>query len=174
MFKQFHKGSKFVALAAGVAGVFAMVTFSAGAGARDGVTPSVTEKLAVDTHDGKVLVKLTIDNQSDHPVYVARSLMTEKEPEGRVFDVRDSSNGDPLDYIGMMVKRPPPGKKDFVAVKPHSKLSNTIDITQSYRFQVGRHAYQVNRAGSYVTNLDKLDQESPVEPVSAMFAHVGQ
>jgi hypothetical protein len=174
MFKQLQQGGKALAIAAGVAGVFAMVTFSTGAGARDGVSPLVTEKLAVDSRDGKVLVKITIDNQSDKPVYVARSLMSATEPEGRIFDVRDSSNGDPLDYVGMMVKRPPPGKKDYVAVKPHSKLSNTIDITQSYRFQAGRHAYQVNLAGSYLTDLNKLEQETAVEPVSAMFAHVGQ
>lgn len=174
MFNQLQRGGKALAFVAGVAGLFAMVTFSTGAGARDGVTPLVSQKLSVDTHDGKVLVKVTVDNQSDKPVYVARSLMNATEPEGRIFEVRDSSNGDPLDYVGMMVKRPPPGKKDFVAVKPHSKLSNTIDITQSYHFQVGRHAYQVNFAGSYLTDLNKLDQETAVEPVSVMFAHVGQ
>lgn len=174
MFKHNQGAGKWLALATGAAGLVAMVTFSGGAGARDGVTPLVTEKLAVDTHAGKVLVKVTVDNQSDKVVYLPRTLMSAAEPEGRLFDVRDSSNGDPLDYVGRMVKRPPLGKKDFVAVKPHSKLSNTIDITRSYRFQTGRHAYQVNLAGSYLADLNQLDQETPVEPASAMFAHVAE
>lgn len=174
MFKGFKQGGKVLAAVAGLAGVVAMTAMVAGAGARDGVSPQVTEKLSVASADGKVLVKVTVDNQSDKVIYVARSLMTATEPEGRMFEVRDSSNGDPLDYVGMMVKRPPPGKKDYVAVKPHSKLSNTLDITQSYHFQAGRHAYQVNLAGSYLADLNKLDQETAVEPASAMFAHVGE
>ena len=174
MFKGFKQGGKVLAVVAGMAGVVAMTAMMAGAGARDGVSPQVTEKVSVASTDGKVLVKVTVVNQSDKLVYVPRSLMTATEPEGRMFDVRDSSNGDPLDYTGMMVKRPPPGKQDYVAVKPHSKLSNTIDITQSYRFQTGRHAYQINLASSYLSDLNKLDQETAVEPATAMFAHVGQ
>jgi hypothetical protein len=174
MYKQFQRGRVSLAIAAGVAGIAIMTTLSSGAGARDGVSPTVTEKLSVDSHSGKVLVKITVDNQSDHIVYVPRALMSATEPEGRMFDVRDSSNSDPLDYIGMMVKRPPPGKNDYIAVKPHSKLSNTLDITQSYRFQSGRHAYQINLAGTYLNDLSNLDQETPIEPASAMFAHVGQ
>jgi hypothetical protein len=88
--------------------------------------------------------------------------------------VRDSSNGDPLDYTGAMVKRGPLGKDDFLALKPHSKHHNTIDITNSYAFRQGRHAYHLTFAGSYVTDLKKLDKLTPAEPASVMFAHVGK
>lgn len=174
MFNGFKQGGKVLAVVAGMAGVVAMTAMVAGAGARDGVSPQVTEKVSVTSSAGKVLVKVTVDNGSDKVVYVPRALMSATEPQGRLFDVRDGSNGDPLDYVGMMVKRPPPGKKDFVAVKPHSKLFNIVDITRSYRFQTGRHAYQISLAGTYLTDLNQLEQETPVEPASAMFAHVGQ
>ena len=174
MFNAIQQRGKLFATIAGAAGLFAIVTMSSGAGARDGVAAVVTAKVVVQSHDGQVLAKITIDNQSDHTVFVPRVLAQEGEPAGNLFDVRDSSNGDPLDFIGMMVKRPPPGKKDFVAVKPHNKLSNTLDISNAYRFVSGRHAYQISLNGSYLSDLNKLDQLTPIEPVAVMFAHVGR
>jgi hypothetical protein len=39
---------------------------------------------------------------------------------------------------------------------------------------VGRHTYQLNYAGNFVADLRKLDQVTPVEPASVMFAHTGR
>jgi hypothetical protein len=141
--------------------------------ARDGIVNPVTEKIQVESRDGKVLVRLTFDNQSDSTVYLPRTLASDKEPIGNWFEVRDSSNGDPLDYTGPMVKRSPLGKQDFLALKPHSTHHNTIDITHAYAFMQGRHAYQLNFAGHYATDLKKLDALTEAEPASVMFAHVG-
>lgn len=176
MFNALHKGGKVLAIAAAVAGLVAMVTLSGGAGARarDGVSAAVTSKIAVESRDGHVLAKIIIDNQSEQTVFVARSVMAASEPQGPLFDVRDSSNGDPLDYLGPMVKRAAPTKKDFVAIKANSQLSNTVDIGNAYRYVLGRHAYQINFSGSYVTDVKKPEQQTPLEPASAMFAHVGR
>jgi hypothetical protein len=144
------------------------------AAARDGVMNPVSEKIQVESRDGKVLVRLTIDNQSERTVYVARSVASDKELFGNWFEVRDSANGDPIDYVGPTVKRAPYGKADFLAVKPHSRHSNTIDITRAYAFMVGRHTYQLNYAGSFIADVKKLDQVTPVEPDSTMFAHTGK
>ena len=144
------------------------------AAARDGVRSMVHEMLKVESRDGKVLVRVTIDNQSDHTVYVPRSVASEKEPFGNLFEVRDSSNGDPVNYIGPMVKRGPLGKEDFLPVKPHTRHHNTIDITNAYAFMPGRRAYQLNYSGHYLTDLKKTGQTTPVEPDSVMFAHVGK
>jgi hypothetical protein len=144
------------------------------AGARDGIVNPVSQKIQVDAREGKVLVRLTIDNQSDRTIYLPRTLASDKELTGNWFEVRDSSNGDPLDYTGPMVKRMPPGKGDFLALKPHSKHYNTIDITRAYAFLQGRHAYQLNFAGNYATDLKKPENLTPAEPASVMFAHVGQ
>lgn len=172
MFNAVHKGAKILATVAGAAGILAFATMNAGA--RDGVTPPVSSKVAVASRDAQVLVKITIDNQSEQTIFVPRALAKPGEPDGNLFDVRDSSNGDPLDYLGRMVKRPPPGKKDYVAIKPHAKLINTVDIGKSYRFVGGRHAYQINFNGSYLGNLEQLEQQTQIEPASAMFAHVGR
>lgn len=174
MFNAIQKRGKLFAAIAGMAGVLAMTAISSGAGARDGVAPVISSKVAVESHEGQVLAKLTISNDSERTIYVPRVFTLEGEPEGNLFEVRDSSNGDPLDFIGMMVKRPPPTKKDFVAVKPHAKLSNTLDISNSYRFVPGRHAYQISLNGSYLADLSKLEQSTRIEPTAAMFAHVGQ
>jgi hypothetical protein len=158
----------------GAACVAAVVAVGGSASARDGLVNPVSEKVAVESRDGKVLVRLTIDNQSDRTVWVARSVATEQELFGNWFDVRDSSNGDPLDYIGPTVKRAPLGKADFVAVKPHSQLKNTIDITRAYAFMQGRHTYQLNYAGSYLADVRKIAQATPAEPDSVLFAHIAQ
>jgi hypothetical protein len=88
--------------------------------------------------------------------------------------VRDSSNGDPINYIGPTVKHAPLGKDDYLPVKPHSRHHNTIDITQAYAFMAGRHTYQLNFAGNYVADVKQVAQLTPVEPDSAMFAYIGQ
>lgn len=158
----------------GAACVAAVVVAGGSASARDGMMNPVSEKVQVESRDGKVLVRLTIDNQSDRTVWVARSVATEQELFGNWFEVRDSSNGDPLDYIGPTVKRAPLGKADYVAVKPHSQLKNTIDITRAYAFMQGRHTYQLNYSGSYLADVKKIADATPVEPDSAMFAHIGK
>lgn len=161
-------------LLAAMLGAACLLGVTGSAIARDGVMNSVSEKVQVESRHGKVLVRLTFDNQSDHTVYVPRSMASEKELFGSWFEVRDSSNGDPIDYIGPMVKRAPLGKDDFLAVKPHTKHRNTIDITKAYAFMQGRHTYQLSYAGNYVADVKKIEQLTPVEPDSVMFAHVGQ
>jgi hypothetical protein len=142
--------------------------------ARDGMVNSVSEKVQVESRDGKVLVRLTIDNQSDRTVYVPRTVASDKELFGNWFEVRDSSNGDPIDYVGPTVKRAPLGKDDFLAVKPHSRHRNTIDITKAYAFMQGRHTYQLSYAGNYLADVKKIEQTTPIEPDSVMFAYVGK
>ncbi len=163
-----------LAVLLGAACATAVIVLGGSASARDGMVNPVSEKVQVESRDGKVLVRLTIDNQSDRTVWVARSVATEQELFGNWFEVRDSSNGDPLDYIGPTVKRAPLGKADFVAVKPHSQLKNTIDITRAYAFMQGRHTYQLNYAGSYLADVKKIADATPVEPETVLFAHIIQ
>lgn len=174
MLKALQTRGTMFAVVAGVAGLLAMGVMNAGASARDGVVPVISSKIVVDTHDGQLLAKITIDNHSEHTIYVPRVLASEGEPEGNLFEVRDSSNGDPLDYVGMLVKRAPPTKHDFVAIKPHGQLATRFDISHAYRFMNGRHAYQINFSGIFVNDLNRLDQSTPIGVATAMFAHVGQ
>jgi hypothetical protein len=145
----------------------------AAADAGGAVMNAVSETVQVESRNGKVLVRLSFNNQSGRTVYVPRSVASDTELFGNWFELRDSSNGDPIAYIGPTVKRAPLGKDDFLAVKPHTKRRNTIDITQAYAFMQGRHTYQLTYAGHYVADLKMVEQTTPVEPASAMFAHVG-
>jgi hypothetical protein len=147
---------------------------ASGANARDGVVNPVSEKVQVESRDGKVLVRVTFENQSDQTIYVPRAVASDKELFGNWFEVRDSSNGDPIEYIGPTVKRAPLGKDDFLPIKPHSKLRNTIDITKAYAFMQGRHTYQLNFSGNYVADVKQVDQRTSVEPDSVMFAYIAK
>jgi hypothetical protein len=161
-------------LLAATLGAAALLGASGSAGARDGITNSVSEKVQVESRNGKVLVRLTVENDSDRTVYVPRNVASDKELFGAWFEVRDSSNGDPIDYVGPAVKGAPPGKDAYVAVKPHSRHHNTIDITRGYAFMAGRHTYQLNFAGNYVADVAQAAQSTAVEPDSVMFAYVGK
>lgn len=152
----------------------ALLGAAGSAGARDGVMNSVSEKVQVESRNGKVLVQLTFKNDSNRTVYVPRSVASDKELFGAWFEVRDSSNGDPVDYIGPTVKRAPLGKDDYLPLKPHSRHHNTIDITQAYAFIPGRHTYQLSFAGNYVADVNQIAQLTPVELNSVMFAHIGK
>jgi hypothetical protein len=161
-------------LVAATLGTAVLLGASGSAGARDGVMNAVTEKVRVESRNGKVLVRLTFENDSDRTVYVPRSVAVDKQLLNPWFEVRDSSNGDPIQYTGPMVKRPPLGKDDYLALKPHSIHRNTIDITHAYAFMAGRHTYQLNFAGNYVADVKQVDQLTAVEPDSVMFAFVGK
>ena len=163
-----------IKLMAAMLGAASLLGTSGSASARDGVVNAVSEKVQVESHDGKVLVRLTVDNQSDRTVYVARTVASDKELFGPWFELRDSSNGDPIDYVGPTVKRAPLGKDDFLAVKPHTKHRNTIDISKAYAFMQGRHTYQLTYSGNYLADVKKLEQLTAAEPDSVLFAHVGQ
>jgi len=147
---------------------------SGSAGARNGVMHPVSEKVQVESRSGKVLVRVTIENNSDRTVYVPRSVASDKELFGAWFDVRHSSNGDPVDYIGPSARRAPLGMDDYLPVKPHARHHNTIDITDAYAFMSGRRTYQLNFAGNYAVDVNQIAKLTAVEPASVMFAHVGK
>ena len=162
------------ALLAAALGAASLLGASGSAGARNEVMHPVSEKVQVESRSGKVLVRVTFENNSDRTVYVARSVASDKELFGAWFDVRHSSNGDPVDYIGPTVKRAPLGRDDYLPIKPHARHQNTIDITAAYAFMAGRRTYQLNFAGNYAVDVTQIAKLTAVEPASVMFAHVGK
>ncbi|MEO7576071.1 MAG: hypothetical protein ABIT83_00505 [Massilia sp.] len=154
------------------AGALSLLTGVQGASAESKGTDAVSEKLQVESRNGKVLVHLTFANHGDQVVYLPRSVASDSEAAGAWFEVRDSSNGDPLDYIGPMVKRAPPGKHDYVALKPHAVHRHTIDISKTYAFLQGRHTYELSYSGSYLTDIARPEAAAEVQPEPVMFAFV--
>jgi hypothetical protein len=152
--------------------VAGLMLFVGSASAQDGVKPLVSEKIRVDSRNGRVLVRLTFANLCDQVVYLPRALAAEKELSGALFEIRDSSNGDPLDYVGPTVKHAPLASEDFIALAPHAVHHHTIDISKHYGFLEGRHTYELNHAGVYSPDPAKPESIAALVPEEVMFSVV--
>lgn len=135
---------------------------------------SVRHRLDVETGDGKVKVRVMIENRGDQPVWVPREIAEADELTGPRFDLRTPQ--EEVAYTGKMVKRAAPGPQDYLEIKPHTTHLNTIDITGAYAFKPGQHAYEIRYAGPWLSSLAKLDAASIEESASApvRFSYTGR
>ena len=127
------------------------------------------EEIIVETQQNHVLVKMVFDNQTANTVFVPKSIAAAKALSNAFFTIK-TTNGENIDYIGFMVKRAPLDADDYVAIEPHSKRENTLDITNSYAFKNGTHSYTLSYDGYYLNDLKHLDQISTTNVVQANFA----
>jgi hypothetical protein len=137
------------------------------------LAPSVSTTLRVESRAGQVLVHVTVDNRSGATVHVPRALAADPQPFGRTFTLTAEPGAKAIDYAGPMVKRGPIGPADFIAVKPHSTLRHTVDISHSYAFLPGEHSYTLQYAGSAVADVAQLDRATPLAVVPVQFTHTG-
>ena len=130
-----------------------------------------SEQVRVDTAGGKVIVRLAAANHGRQPVYVPKALYEDDELIAPIFDIREAGTGKQIEYIGRKVKRGPITRDDYVAVKPGTTRTNSIDITPSYDFLPGEHTYTLAFPGSLVSDLSNLVTPAtvPVTPVSFIF-----
>jgi hypothetical protein len=131
----------------------------------------VREQVQVSPQGGKVLVRLTVNNEGNKAVYVPRALYEDKELFASPFEIRDTASGKLLAYTGPMVKRGPLGKDDFIKVAPHGRMSNTIDITPSYGFLPGVHTYELRYQGHYLADVARIGAALPTAAQSITFQH---
>ena len=134
----------------------------------------VQQQVQVEAGEGKVVVKLTVNNGSAKAIYVAKPVFEDDELFGRAFDIKNLDTGAAVDYIGPMVKRGPLGKEDYMAIKPGATHVNRIDITRSYDFKPGKHNYQLTFAGNYLGELAKLDAATMVSVAPVKFTYTGK
>jgi hypothetical protein len=130
----------------------------------------VRHQLEVETGEGRVQVRLTIENRGETTIWVPREVAAGDELTGRRFEVLDAK-GKALDYTGMMVKRSALTAADWQEVKPHSMHMNTIDITPAYAFRKGKHSYTIRYDGPWLADVGKLEElgHSPAQPVKFSF-----
>ncbi|MEW6762798.1 MAG: hypothetical protein AB1437_18415 [Pseudomonadota bacterium] len=149
---------------------FALGGLVSAVGAVEKDTP-VRHQLEVETGNGKVQVRLSIENRGDTTIWVPREVAAGDELTGRRFEVLDAQ-GAPVDYTGMMVKRGALTAADYQEVKPHSMHMNTIDITPTYAFRKGKNSYEIRYDGPYLKDVKQLDalSHSPAAPVTFNFA----
>ena len=160
-------------LAAGVTSVLAPAALAA---KRSGgaAMQTVSEHIDVVSQDGKVLVKMHFDNRSAQPVHVPKVVAEDGELFGKHFELELAGSGEEVPYVGPMVKRGPFGPADYLPVKPHSKHTSTIDITQAYAFLPGQHTYRLRYAGNYVADIKQVSSVTPVKSTPVTFTHTGK
>ena len=148
---------------------FALGGLVSAVGAVEQVEP-VRHQLEVETGEGRVRVRLTVENRGETTIWVPREVAAEDELTGRRFDLRDAT-GKPLDYTGMMVKHCALTAADWQEVKPHTMHMNTIDITPAYAFRKGGQGYEIRYDGSYLSDVAQPDamSYSPAPPVEFSF-----
>lgn len=86
-----------------------------------------------------IVATVTIANDSAQTVLIPRWQVPGARLEADLFSV--TRDGQPVAYLGMLVKRPAPTPADFVAIKPGQSLTGRTELT--------RH-YDMNDGGEYV------------------------
>lgn len=104
--------------------------------ALDPVAGEVSVKLAVDktvvNSLERVVVKVTLANDSDHAVRVLSFYAPSAELEEDLFAV--SRGAEAIEFVGPHYKRPAPSADDYVVLGAGESVSRDIDITDFYDF----------------------------------------
>lgn len=98
-------------------------------------------KLNVRAIPESISVDVQIRNRSDRPILVEKIDPTIGEPLPHEFLI--TSDGQEVQYIGPMIKRPPYTRDDFRWLKPGEKIERAASIRGLFDFHPGRHEYEV-------------------------------
>jgi peptidyl-Lys metalloendopeptidase len=82
-----------------------------------------------------VLASVTITNESARTMLVPRWLIPGGRLEADLFQV--TRDGQPVEYLGILVKRPAPAPADFVAIAPGESLTGRTELTRYYDMNSG-------------------------------------
>lgn len=130
----------------------------AGGQAMEDVDGGVSMQLALEAPParGAVRLQVVLENHGDRPALVPRAVASMDRLLGNVFTVRNAATGEPVPYVGPMVKRGPLSAADYLVLEPGQHHEHVIDIGQAYGFRSGTHAYAVSYTGHYVTDAGAL------------------
>jgi peptidyl-Lys metalloendopeptidase len=124
----FAKKYWLVALALIVA--LASLGAAAPAGAEDGAAVALSVGQESFSAGESVLVQVSISNPSGKAVKVLKWYTPADEVEEPVFEV--SLDGQPVQYLGAIYKRPAPSGADYLALKPGESITYTVDLAAYY------------------------------------------
>ena len=108
--------------------------------------------LAAPPAEGKVVVQVELENRGKRTVLVPRAVASMDRLLGNVFAVKDVMTGEPVPYVGPMVKRGPLTAADYVALKAGQRHTHAMDIGPAYGFAPGTHTYEISYTGHYVVD----------------------
>ncbi len=91
-----------------------------------------------------VPIRFILENRSNGPLFVLSWYTPLEGIKGEIFQV--TRDGNPLPYLGRLVKRGAPRAQDYLRIEPHGSRSATVDLATVY--DLGRPGdYQVRFAG---------------------------
>ena len=142
-------------------GVAALAMACGGASAAPkGVNIAVeTEKHALG-QDDDVVVKVTLTNTSDTPQYVLKWLTPFQGLDTPLFEV--TRDGEPVPYLGPIIKRPVPKKSDYFVIKPGATHTVKVELSALYDMSVTgdyQISYKVASPALFLNAADKADRE---------------
>ncbi len=88
--------------------------------------------------DVDVVVDVTVTNTARHPVVLLKWQLPSDELEAALFKV--TRDGEPVRYLGPVIKRTAPEAADHVRLEPGASLSYSVELTG---------AYDLSRSGRY-------------------------
>jgi len=122
-------------------------------------SPACELGVAEDVHKGGlIIVELSINNPTSENIEVLQYFTPLEGILGEVFTVE--FQGEPLDYLGPMVKRKPPTEEDWLPINANETLTAKIDISPYW---------DMSEAGEYTLNLTSdfsYRSESQEEPAT--------
>ena len=123
-------------MAAGVAAVAmaALASMALAAPAVGGVRVTVTPERATLGKSDEVAVVVTMTNTSPVTQYLLKWQTPFGAVEAPLFDV--TRDGQPVPYLGRMVKRAPPAPGDYIALAPGASRSVRVALSALYRMDV--------------------------------------
>ena len=107
-------------------------------------------------NDGTVTVQLKVEAKSEGAFAELTFLNTSSSEEASLYKyntclenrIRNNvfkieSEGQAVQYIGRLAKRPDPKPEDFAKLPPHATLSCVVRLDDAYRFLPGSHSYEI-------------------------------
>ncbi|MEO8195546.1 MAG: M35 family metallo-endopeptidase [Thermoanaerobaculia bacterium] len=117
--------------------LFALVlsTVAAGAVSAAGLRATLEVDRAWLAADDDVVAAVTITNDSARTMVMPRWQVPGARLEADLFQV--TRDGQPVDYTGILVKRPAPTPADFVAIAPGQSISGRTELSRHYDMASG-------------------------------------
>ena len=82
--------------------------------------------------DEPIIIDFTLENVSDHDLWVLSWYTPLEGLKGNIFEVR--CDGKPIQYKGIMVKRGAPLREDYTYIPSKGSVSVTFDLSKAYEF----------------------------------------
>ena len=105
--------------------------------------------------DEAIILTTTVTNASKSVVKFCKYHSPFEGIANEIFVV--TKNGKPLDYQGILKKRVPPIKDDFITLQPEASTSCRVSISEKYNM-VNKGEYTIRFMGSSISQLPNSNE----------------